>query len=481
VSKPPTPDEARRRAQGPGSGAAVLDEAHAILTRYVVFPSPQAADAVTLYAAATHAAPKLEFATRLVIKSPVKRCGKSRLLDVLGQLVRNPLVTSDISAAALVRSIGADDPPTIMLDEFDATFGGALKGDEKAEHLRGILNAGFGRDRPYKRWDITTRSVEDCPTFAMAVLAGIGSAPETIEDRAIIITLRRKAPGEFAARFRLRSDKPKVTAVGDRLSAWVTPRAAGIGDAVPQQAPGLNDRAEDAWEGLLAVADAAGGGWPDRARAAARSLSADAEEDAAESMRLLSDLRQVFGDSDRMHGENILGGLHKIAEAPWNDYFGKPLTARGLAKLLKPYSIRSRDVWIADVNRKGYYREDLWDAWQRYLPPVRGVSARSARSANGQVSDSRIENQETLGPLGGDEPSGPSGPSGKPAPSGPSASAEQSASTLTSELAHLAHLADTPRAAVHEPGAALLSCDACGASEDSIIHAVNCLGEDLAS
>ena len=36
-----------------------------------------------------------------------------------------------------------------MLDEADATFGKALKGDEKAEHLRGILNAGFGRDRPY--------------------------------------------------------------------------------------------------------------------------------------------------------------------------------------------------------------------------------------------------------------------------------------------------------------------------------------------
>jgi hypothetical protein len=71
-----------------------------------------------------------------------------------------------------------------------------LKGDEKAEHLRGILNAGFGRDRPYKRWDITSRSVQDCPTFAMAVLAEIGDMPDTIEDRAVIITMRRKAPGE---------------------------------------------------------------------------------------------------------------------------------------------------------------------------------------------------------------------------------------------------------------------------------------------
>ena len=42
--------------------------------------------------------------------------------------MHNPLLTSDISAAALVRSIDAeDDPPTLMLDEADTTFGKALK------------------------------------------------------------------------------------------------------------------------------------------------------------------------------------------------------------------------------------------------------------------------------------------------------------------------------------------------------------------
>jgi len=97
----------------------------------------------------------------------------SALEDVLAGLVCKPLLTANISAASLVHSINEDDPPTIMLDEADATFGKALKGDERSEHLRGILNAGFGRDRPYKRWDIASRSVEDCPTFAMAVIAGI--------------------------------------------------------------------------------------------------------------------------------------------------------------------------------------------------------------------------------------------------------------------------------------------------------------------
>ncbi len=193
-------------------------------------------------------------------------------------------------------------------------------------------------------------------------------------------------------------------------------------------------------------------------------------------MRLLSDLREVFGESDALHGETILNGLHKIPEAPWGDYFGKPLNARGLAKLLRPYGIRSRDVWIADQNRKGYRREDLWDAWQRYLPPVGGGSARSARSANEQVSEPRMPKQETLGPLEDAEPSPPSassGPSGEAVPSGPSEDAQDSASSLSRELAHLAHLADTPPEPVHTG-----LCEACGELEDSTFHAMQCLGED---
>ncbi|WP_300611048.1 DUF3631 domain-containing protein [Trebonia sp.] len=403
-----------------GDGALVLSEVRGILTRYVVFPAPEAADAATLYAAATHVANELEFASRLVIRSPVKRCGKSRLLDVLVQLVRNPLVTSDISAAALVRSVSEQDPPTIMLDEADAIFGKALKGDEKAEHLRGILNAGFGRDRPYKRWDITLRRVENCPTFAMAVIAGIGSMPDTIEDRAVIITLRRKTEAESVAKYRTRRDKPVVRAVGDRLAAWIEGIAPEAGKAEPDMPTGLHDRAEDVWEALIAIADLAGGDWPARARKAAQVLTAAAGDTADSTLgeRLLADLRLVFGDQAAMHGETILTELHGISEAPWNDYFGRPLNQRDLAKLLKPYGVSSTDVKVDGVNRKGYRRDHLHDAWRRYAP---GGSATSATSATGQVSD-------------GAEVAG----------SGQQALPATAAMPLASEVAEVAAVADTP-------------------------------------
>jgi hypothetical protein len=71
-------------------GAELLGELRAAFTRYVVLPSPQAADAVTLWTAATHAQPAWEHAPRLAVVSPLKRCGKSRLLDVVAETCHAP-------------------------------------------------------------------------------------------------------------------------------------------------------------------------------------------------------------------------------------------------------------------------------------------------------------------------------------------------------------------------------------------------------
>jgi hypothetical protein len=380
-------DEPRRLAYDETyvDGAALLDDVCHMLTDYVAFPSPDAAVAATLYAAATHAVSRLEFAARLVIKSPVRQCGKSRLLDVLGQLVADPLMTADISAAGLVYSIDPVDPPTIILDEADATFGRGLRGDEKAEHLRGLLNAGFTRDRAYRRYNPGTRQVEDCATFAMAILAGIGSLPDTIEDRAVIIAMRRRAEHETVKRFRIRRDKPRVRAVGERLGEWVTLRARTIGDAEPDMPAGLADRAEDAWEALIAVADMAGGDWPARARSAALGLAADAEDDTL-AVRLLADVRKAFGEADKLPTDTLLRALRKIAESPWSDLKGKPLDAHGLSRFLGAFGVKPKVVRIGGTTVRGYDRADLQDAWERYLPPNVATSRRGARNERNTVT-----------------------------------------------------------------------------------------------
>jgi Protein of unknown function (DUF3631) len=351
-------------------GAALLGELHAALCRYVVFPTPQAADAVTLWTAASHAQPAWEHAPRLAVVSPLKRCGKSRLLDVVAETCHQPLITVNATIAAVVRSIG-EDPPTLLVDEADTLWGTRKQADQN-EDLRGLLNAGHQRNRPMLRWDITTRSREELDTFAMALLAAIGELPDTIMDRAVVIRMRRRAPGEHVDPYRTRRDAPPLNELRQRLHAWAREHLDELHRATP--AMPLEDRAADTWEPLVAIADLAQGDWPARARDAAAAMTraeAEHEEDTSAGVRLLADLRAVFdaAGADALYTTSILDALHKLEDAPWADWYGHPLASKDLSKLLRPFDVRPKDVREAGgANRKGYTRADLHQPWARYVP-----------------------------------------------------------------------------------------------------------------
>jgi hypothetical protein len=357
---------------GQADGAAVLADVHAAYTRYVIFPSAEAADAVTLYTAATHAQTAWEHASRLVVKSPIKRCGKTRLQEVARELVHNPLPTTNISPAALARSITEDDPPTLILDEADSVWGKKDQRAEGAEDLRGILNAGHSRGWPYVRWDASSRKRELCPTFAMAIIGGIGDMPDTIEDRAVVISMRRRAPSEQVTQWRTRRVVPRLRALRERLHDWVSTQADTLAEAEPELP--AEDRAADVWEPLAAIADAAGGDWPERARKACEVLAGeDDSRDGTAGERLLADLQDIFANAAFLYSATITTALAKIEEAPWAEWrrtgLGcEPINARGLAGLLKPWGIRSRNGREDGTGNvaKGYYAEDLADAWERY-------------------------------------------------------------------------------------------------------------------
>jgi hypothetical protein len=243
-----------------------------------VLPSPAAAVGVVLWIAATHAQPAWAHAPRLVIRAPEKRCGKSRLLDVIEALCWNPFITVNSSPAAVYRSI-TSDPPTLLVDEADTIFGPKADGNED---LRGLLNAGHQRNRPAKRYDAAANRVESIPTFAMAALAGIGAMPDTIEDRAVIIRMRRRAPGETVAPYRHKRDRPALRKLAAELNDWLRADLKALEQAAPHMP--VEDRAADTWEPLIAVADHAGGGWPDRARAAVLALAGETA-DSGEGLR----------------------------------------------------------------------------------------------------------------------------------------------------------------------------------------------------
>jgi hypothetical protein len=352
----------------PVDGAALLDQLHAVLTRYVIFPSPESADAVVLWVAATHGQAAWAHAPRLVIRAPEKRCGKSRLLDCVEGTCHNPLITVNASPAAVYRAIGSTHPPTLLVDEADTIFGG--KNADSNEDLRGLLNAGHQRNRPAIRWDNNTHQLEKIPTFAMAALAGIGSMPDTIEDRAVVIRMRRRAPGELVKPYRHRRDRPALSAVALDLAAWVGAHLPELERAEPIMP--LEDRAADTWEPLIAIADLAGGDWPDRARHAAEVLNAERDGNTVSSdrIRLLADCRTAFGPFDAVPTAVLLERLKADPEAPWAEHGTTGLTAMKLGVLLREYDIRSDTIRFPPPTgqAKGYRRAEFMDAWQRYCP-----------------------------------------------------------------------------------------------------------------
>ena len=374
-------------------GAQLLDLTAAALARYVVLPDAHALNAVTLWVAATHAVPGWHCAPRLVIRAPEKRCGKSRLLDLVEALCHRPLMTVNASPSAVYRAIGLapEDPPTMLIDEADTIFG--PKAGEN-EDLRGLLNAGHQRGRPALRYDAGSRSVERIETFAMAALAGIGAMPDTIEDRAVIIAMRRRAPGERVQPYRVRRDRPHLDSLRDQLHAWAREHLDSLTGAVPTLP--VEDRAADTWEPLAAIADQAGGPWPERVRAAvlAQEDARAAETGDSDPTRLLADLRRVFSaaGAETLPTQAILARLRADDEAPWSTYGGAGLSAMRLGQMLRDFGITSAVHRFPTGQARGYSVADFTDAWARYCPhPENGTEPSQAVTGVTGVQNGRSD------------------------------------------------------------------------------------------
>jgi hypothetical protein len=361
----------------PGALAHILDGIHDFLGRFVIYPSKEAHDAHVLWIAHTHVMDAWESTPRIAFLSPEPASGKTRALEVAELLVPNPVEAINVSPAYLFRKVGSeeDGPSTVLFDEIDTIFGPKAKENEE---IRGILNAGHRKGAVAGRCVVHGKQVttEEIPAYCAVALAGLGWLPDTILSRSVIIRMRRRAPHEKVTPFRRRVFAKEGNSLRDRLAAWGASAITEMTDARPTMPDGIEDRNADVWEALLAIAEAAGEDWPDRARVAAVALVAAAgEREPSLGIRLLSDLRDIFAKADQMTTAVILERLHAIAEAPWNDLKGKPLNDRGLAFRLREYGVRSKNLSTGGEygpRPKGYTRSDLHDVWERYLPPPPG-------------------------------------------------------------------------------------------------------------
>ncbi len=350
--------------------ADLLDALVAFLRRFSVMTEFQF-HIVALWVVHSHAIEAADTTPFLAVMSPEKQSGKTRLLELLTLLCRGAWHTLFPTEAVLYRKIDAEKP-TLLLDEVDAIFGSKSK---DYEGLRSLLNSGNRKGTTVARCTGKGFTLQEFTVFSPRVLAGIGALPDTVADRSIPIRMVRRLRHEVIESFsgcHRREAEKTAQKLKTQVEAWANEvNLSRLRDAVPELPEALSDRQQDAAEPILAIADVAGGPWPDRARKALLALCTDAPVDEAPiGIRLLSDLRGVFdrAATDRLPSDEICKALVAIEAAPWTDWYGKPFSPRNLADRLRGYDIRPRTVRAEDTTKKGYHREQFEDAWARYLP-----------------------------------------------------------------------------------------------------------------
>jgi hypothetical protein len=362
----------------PVSGAELLEDITEAIRRYIICDK-ETARATALWCVMTWLVDVISVCPIANITAPEKRCGKSTLLSIIQRLARKALPSSGISPSALFRSLEKWQP-TLIIDEVDTFL-------SENEGARGILNAGFTRDQAYIiRCEGDDHEPKPFNVWGAKALCGIGKIADTLADRSIPLNLRRKLSDEKAERLR-HSDPGMWETLRRQIASFADDVAEQINTARPAEIEGLNDRANDCWEPLLAIAEAAGGDWPAYARQAAIALHGLEEETPTIGVELLMDIKSVFDrrGANKIFTADLLAALMEDEEAPWSSWNrGKPMTDRQLAKRLKDYNIKSADQRIGLEHKKGYDKNQFTDAWKRYTtrtPPV--VSTTPRQPTNG--------------------------------------------------------------------------------------------------
>jgi hypothetical protein len=345
-------------------GASLLDEIANVLCRFIVLPLEEI-KAIALWILHTYTVDATSICPILIIKSAEKRCGKTLILELLLNLVFRPLPASNITAASLFRAI-EKYKPTLLLDEADTFL-------HNNDEMKGIINSGYRSSSSY-----VVRTVGDdfepkiFNTFGPKAIAQIDTPQETIMDRGIIIEMRRKKPDEKTER--LRSDRifEELKHLRQKAMRWAKDNLASLPDWEPKIPGSLNDRAQDSWRPLLAIADLAGKRWAEYGRESAIKLSGEKSE-ASKRALLLSDIKGIFEKAQvtRIASAEICTKLGDIEEHPWPEWRnGQPITVRQLARLLEPLGIRPKQLRMGEANIRGYELDDFADGFSRYLPSL---------------------------------------------------------------------------------------------------------------
>lgn len=347
------------------SGFELAEEIKSLILAHIVLTEKQAI-VITLWIMATYCFNAFNIFPKLLINSPMPRCGKSTLLQILICTVHRYISASNITPAAIFRSVECWQP-TLLIDELDTYI-------NNKDELRGIINSGHSKLTAFVlrvEGDNKSRMPKRFSTWSPMAIAMINNPPSTIIDRSIVIPLKRKLASEKTKKLKADCfDRHKN--LRRKAKRWAEDNFDKIKAIDPIMPDCENDRATDNWYPLFAVAKLLGFNWFQDVTLAFQELnSIDREESNA--IILLDNIRNIF-ESEKLteiHSDKLVASLNTIAYEGVGGDFGvnndKPLTKNGLARILKSFDIKSRQIWINGSNRNGYKLDDFTDTFDRYL------------------------------------------------------------------------------------------------------------------
>lgn len=367
----------------PAPATTIVDRVRDFITSYVALPADCFADMLALYALHTHTfVMQKDDETKVVTLSPSSPrttpyiyitsrdpgAGKTRLLELLHEIVRLPQMSAGMTGPTMFRMVESVKP-TLILDEVDTIYSGA-----KDESLRGVLNSGYKHNGKVARTDEKSElGFRNYSTFCPKVLAGLdnGAVPNTIMDRAIKITLVKANPGEIQP-FYSEDVEELAEELKDEILTWLAGNMDKLADRAQRPAPitGLSDRQNDIIRPLLAIAATISPEWSKRARISLEACFAEAATPLTPPAEALSRVRAYMTahDLDRVSTAKVeeLTGQNGKQIGAWFAAFDiTPGTYRGFTK--NP----AATVDGGSDKAKGYTRAGAMEAaWNRFLPAM---------------------------------------------------------------------------------------------------------------
>lgn len=261
--------------------------------------------------------------------------------------------------------------PTVLMDEADTYLHG--NGE-----MAGILNSGHRRGAAYVwRCDASDYHPTRHSTWAPLAFAIIGKVrPPALASRCIIILMRRALPSEVVEALPV-DGSDELTTLARKIARWTADNIEALKVAKPAMPQGFRNRLGDNWRPPFAIADLAGGDWPERARKAAMLLSGGNEP--PDGTPLLAAIKRIFDEeeAERLPSQKLCQRLSapddSDEERPW-----ELMTPKALAAQLKLFGIKSKPVRFGERTLWGYARKDFEDAFRRYLSEDPSETATSA-------------------------------------------------------------------------------------------------------